>query len=84
MPTHTRVCIVGGGITGTSTALHIAQHPHVQVHLYNTGQFPGGPCTSSHLDANQNQTSKMGGCFTFMITEGERKGETFDAKIDDF
>ena len=57
MPTHTRVCIVGGGITGTSTALHLAQDPHVQVHLYNTGQFPGGPCTSSHLDANHNQTS---------------------------
>ena len=34
--------------------------------------------------ANHDQVSKMGGHFTFVITEGPKKGESFDAKIDDF
>ena len=51
-PPHTtakRIAVVGGGLTGTSIALHLKDDPSLHVHLFDWGRQPGGRAAHREL-----------------------------------
>ena len=50
MTTHTDILILGGGLTGLSTAYHLQQRGHTDYLLAERENAPGGLCRSIQKD----------------------------------